>query len=54
MLATVNGHRDAVDMLLDHGADPNVADGQGMTPLQVARAGKEPAIVAALQRRGAR
>jgi hypothetical protein len=54
MLATVNGHADVVDSLLEHGADPNVTDSQGMTPLEAARAGKESAIIAALQRKGAR
>ena len=54
MLATLHGRTDAVDMLLDHGADPNVADGQGATPLQVATASHETAIIAALRRKGAR
>jgi len=40
--------------LLAHGADPNAADAQGNTPLQIALAGGDPAIVAALQRAGAR
>jgi hypothetical protein len=54
MLATLHGRTDAVDMLLDHGADPNVADSRGSTPLQIAIAGNAPAIVVALQRKGAR
>ena len=54
MLATLRGRIDAVGMLLDHGADPNAADSQGLTPLQVATAGNETAIIAALRRKGAR
>jgi len=54
MLATLRGQSDAVDVLLAHGADPNAADADGTTPLQAAKAGDHPAIVAALQRYGAR
>jgi len=54
MLATLHGQARAVDMLLAHGADPNAADGQGVTPLQAAIAGDRPAIAAALRRAGAR
>ena len=54
MLATLRGQIKAVDALLAHGADPNAADAQGNTPLQIALAGGDPAIVAALQRAGAR
>src|SRR5262245_33679049 len=32
-LAIINAHYDAADMLLDAGADPNVADTRGMAPL---------------------
>jgi ankyrin repeat protein len=39
---------------LASGADPNAADGSGTTPLQAAIAGNQAAIVAALQRAGAR
>jgi ankyrin repeat protein len=53
MLATLRGQIKAVDALLAHGADPNTADAQGNTPLQIALAGDEPAIAAALQRAGA-
>ena len=54
MLATLRGQIKAVDELLAHGADPNTADAQGNSPLQIALAGDEPAIAAALQRAGAR
>lgn len=54
MLATLSGQARAVDMLLAHGADPNAADAQGVTPLQAAIAGDRPAIAAALRRAGAR
>ena len=54
MLATLHGQTHAVDVLLAHGADPNAADARGITPLQAAVAGNFPAIVAALQRGGAR
>jgi hypothetical protein len=54
MLATLRGQIKAVDTLLAHGADPNTADAQGNTPLQIALAGDESAIAAALQRAGAR
>ncbi len=35
-LAIINAHYDAAAMLLDAGADPNVADARGMTPLYAA------------------
>jgi hypothetical protein len=54
MLATLSGQARAVDVLLAHGADPNAADAQGITPLQAAIAGDRPAIAAALRRAGAR
>jgi ankyrin repeat protein len=54
MLATLHGQARAVDMLLAHGADPNAADAQGVSPLQAAIAGDRPAIAAALRRAGAR
>ena len=54
MLATLSGEARAVDLLLAHGADPNAADAQGVTPLQAAIAGDRPAIAAALRRAGAR
>jgi len=54
MLATLSGQARAVDVLLAHGADPNAADAQGITPLQAAIAGDRPAIAEALRRAGAR
>jgi ankyrin repeat protein len=54
MLATLHGQTNAVAVLLAYGADPNAADADGTTPLQAAKAGDHPAIVAALQRYGAR
>ena len=35
-LAVINAHYDAASLLLDLGADPNVADARGMTPLYAA------------------
>jgi uncharacterized protein len=35
-LAAINGHADIVSLLLDKGANPNVADRTGMTPLYAA------------------
>jgi uncharacterized protein len=52
MLATLRGQAEAVDLLLDNGADPNVADNRGTTPVQVARQANATAIVSALERKG--
>lgn len=54
MLATLNGRGDVVQLLLQHGADPNAPDAQGLTPLQAATRGNQPAIAQALQQAGAR
>lgn len=37
-LAAAFGRKDAVELLLDHGADPSVADGDGRTPSELAAA----------------
>jgi ankyrin repeat protein len=54
MLATLNGRADAVATLLAHGADANVADAQGKTPLAAALAAGQSDIAATLRRYGAR
>ncbi len=54
MLAASQGRIEAVDVLLAHGADPNLADAEGTTPLQAALAIHQPVIAAALRRAGAR
>ncbi len=53
MLAVRNGQAKAVRELLAHGADPNVADGHGTTPLRAAAAAGNYPIVAALKHAGA-
>ncbi|MCW5637235.1 MAG: ankyrin repeat domain-containing protein [Rubrivivax sp.] len=47
-------HTEIVRLLLAHGADPNLADREGVTPLVHARRRGQPAVVALLQRAGAR
>jgi ankyrin repeat protein len=37
-LAAAFGHKDAVELLLDHGADPSVRDREGRTPAELAAA----------------
>jgi Ankyrin repeats (many copies) len=54
MLAVMQGRRDVVRSLLDHGADPNVADSNGRTPLQQAKQSDLREIAAMLERAGAR
>jgi hypothetical protein len=48
------GRERLVTMLLDAGADPNAFAGNGMTPLDIALAGKADRVAALLERRGAR
>jgi ankyrin repeat protein len=43
-----------VKLLLDHGADPNVVAGNGMTPLDIANASDAPRIAALLEEHGGR
>ena len=54
MLAVLRGQSDAVNALLARGADPNVVDAHGTSPLQAAVAADQQAIIAALRRAGAR
>ena len=54
LLATVNGHANAVAALMAYGADARVADAQGVTPLAAARAAGNAEIVAIFARYGLR
>ncbi len=54
MLATLHGHSQAVSALLAYGADPNLADASGETPLDAALAADESEIIAELKHNGAR
>jgi hypothetical protein len=54
LLATVNGHANAVAALLAYGADPRIADAQGLTPLAAARSAGNTEIVAIFARYGLR
>ena len=54
LLAVMHGRDRSVDALLAGGADPNAADGHGLTPLKAALDGDHHAIAAALRRAGAR
>lgn len=52
-IAAFSGHLDIAEFLLQHGADPNLADSQGTTPLKCAMAGEHRALVDLLRKRGA-
>jgi len=54
MLATLHDQANAVKELLAHGADPNIADNMGISPLQAARSGGRTVIINALKHAGAR
>ena len=54
MLAIVHDKSGAVKALLQHGADPNIPDGQNRTPLQAANAGGQWLFVVFLKRAGAK
>jgi hypothetical protein len=54
LLATQQQHDDIVAVLLEHGANPNLADADDLTPLQVARAANATDLVSLLMRYGAR
>jgi len=45
-------HQEIVGLLLDHGADPNLADGDGVRPLAHARSRGQTAITRALEAAG--
>lgn len=47
-------HQQIVQLLIDHGADVNIADREGVTPLAHARRSRYTAIVSILERAGAR
>jgi hypothetical protein len=54
MLATLHARAQAVEALLDYGADPNIAAADGRSPLAAALAANEGAIASALRAHGAR
>ncbi len=54
LLATLHDQTDAVAFLLSHGANPNAADANGVTPLSAAISGNHAAIVRMLKHAGAR
>jgi ankyrin repeat protein len=54
ILAVRRGQTKAVRELLAHGADPNVADGHGTTPLHAATVAGNSSIIVVLKQAGAR
>ena len=52
--ACINGHWEIAGILLDAGADPNIPDGFGLSPLQRAAAAGSVEVVKKLLKRGAR
>jgi hypothetical protein len=48
------GKKEALHMILEAGADPNLADGKGMTPLKLAEERKRTEIMDVLKAAGAR
>jgi len=53
LLAVLHGQTKAVEFLLAHGANPNTADAEGVTPLSAAMAGNHSAIIRMLKHAGA-
>ena len=53
LLATLHGQTQAVEFLLAHGANPNTADTEGVTPLSAALAGNHSTIIRMLEDAGA-
>ncbi len=54
MIATRHGQTKAVLALLAHGADPNVSDAKGFTPLRIASSAGNSSIIVALKKAGGR
>ena len=48
MLAVANGHLEAAQILLAHGADPELTDARGASPIQVASSREDDAMVVLL------
>jgi uncharacterized protein len=53
LLATLHGQTEAVEFLLVHGANPDTADVNGVTPLSAAMAGNHSRIIRMLKSAGA-
>ncbi|HLT28705.1 MAG TPA: ankyrin repeat domain-containing protein [Myxococcaceae bacterium] len=48
MLAVANGHLEAAQILLEHGADPEITNALGASPIQVASRREDDAMVVLL------